>query len=82
MNKPFCVLLPVETLGRQYMRDHFVSLDYSLVDIVIPRRRIQYTSSKPGVKMNSPFHSVWFCYKMEKQENSYIHPLGTYYVDL
>ena len=51
LNKPFCVLLPVETLGCQYMRDHFVSLDSSLIDIVIPRRRIQYTSSQPGVKM-------------------------------
>lgn len=56
--KPFSLLLPMETIERQYFSKY--TKDFQLI---IPVKRYNYVES--GTK-TSPFKSCWFCWRMQK----------------
>lgn len=72
VGSPFCVLLPLETLGRQYFA-RLMETHKTRVAVLLPQRKINFDSLKQGTKRKRsacPFHSVWVCYNMKPlQEN-------------
>tara|TARA_R110002096_G_scaffold29466_3_gene88610 strand:- start:237 stop:716 length:480 start_codon:yes stop_codon:yes gene_type:complete len=58
--KPFCLLLPLDTLERKYFKKYVKGLQ-----IIIPAKRYSYTDDK----VSPPFKSVWFCWGMNIQNN-------------
>ena len=61
--KPFCLLLPLDTLERKYFKKYVKGLQ-----IIIPAKRYSYTDDK----VSPPFKSVWFCWGMNIQNNEMI----------
>ena len=59
--KPFCLLLPLDTMERKYFKKYINGLQ-----MIIPNKRYRYTGNK---KVSPPFKSVWFCWKMNIQNN-------------
>ena len=59
--KPFCLLLPLDTLERKYFKKYVKGLQ-----MIIPNKRYRYTGNK---KVSPPFKSVWFCWGMNIQNN-------------
>ena len=64
LNKPFALLMPCDTLERQYISTLFKDKDFS---IIIPHKRFRFINQNTSVSM--PFKSCWFCvgFKMKKQ---------------
>ena len=59
LNKPFALLLPLDTLERHYIKDLFNS-NTNKIQLLIPRKRYDYQ----GRKKRIPFKSVWFTYAL------------------
>jgi hypothetical protein len=59
--KPFCLLLPCDTLERKYFKKYIKGLQ-----IIIPEKRYRYNDE---AKVTPPFKSVWFCWGMNIQNN-------------
>ena len=55
INKPFCLLLPLDTLERQYMNKLMSAGDWT---VIIPNTRLKFNNNK----VTMPFKAVWFCY--------------------
>jgi hypothetical protein len=55
-NKPFCLLLPFDTIERKYLKNYSDGLQ-----IVIPQNRYKYIDNP---KANPPFKSIWMCWRM------------------
>ena len=58
LDKPFALLLPFDTLERQYMNEIMKTKD---VSIIVPHKRYKFNSNK----VTMPFKSVWICVGME-----------------
>jgi hypothetical protein len=65
LDKPFCLLIPLEALGRKYLNQYLTNRKEDIT-ILLPKRKVHFEPVKPinNKKSNSPFHSIWFCYKM------------------
>jgi len=63
-NKPFCLLLPCDTLERNYFKKYIKGLQ-----IIIPEKRYRYNNES---KVTPPFKSCWFCWRMNIQNNEMI----------
>lgn len=60
LNKPFALLLPMDTLERHYIKDLFNS-NTNKIQILIPRKRYDYTGNS---KNRTPFKSVWLIFNL------------------
>jgi len=60
-NKPFSLLLPLDTLERKYMKKYIQDLQ-----IVIPASRYSYVEDTDDKKSKPPFKSCWFCWNMQE----------------
>ena len=55
ISRPFCLLLPLDTIERKYFKKYTKGLQ-----IIIPDSRYKYSKSSP------PFKSVWCCWGMSQ----------------
>jgi hypothetical protein len=64
LNKPFCLLLPIDTLERKYISSLFRDKDFT---IIIPKKRWKFINNNSKVTM--PFKSSWFTigFKLNRQ---------------
>lgn len=62
LNKPYALLLPMDTMERQYMNDIMKTRD---VTIIIPRIRYKFNDNN----FTPPFKVCWFCigFKLDSQ---------------
>ena len=56
LNKPFCLLLAVDTLERQYISTLFKDKDFT---VIIPKKRWKFINN--GSKVTVGFKTCWFC---------------------
>lgn len=66
LGKPFCLLLPLETVSRRYMTKHYQEIKKDLC-ILFPEQRVNFIplQTKRKRASNSPFHSVWVCFQLK-----------------
>ena len=64
LGKPFCLLLPIDSLERQYISTLFKDKDLT---IIIPKKRWKFINNNSKVTM--PFKSCFFCigFGLDKQ---------------
>ena len=64
LDKPFALLVPIDTLERKYMNKLFKSKDLSLI---IPNKRYNFINGDK--KTTPPFKTIWVCYgfNLDKQ---------------
>jgi hypothetical protein len=65
LNKPFCLLVPLETLSRKYITKEIEKINKDLL-IIFPQQRVNFIPLEKIKKKqsNSPFHSVWICFHL------------------
>ena len=56
INKPFCLLVPIDTLERQYISTMFKNRDFT---IIIPKKRYNFINQSKSITMG--FKTGWFC---------------------
>jgi len=59
LNKPFIFLIPLNSLGSQWIKKYWDKLQF-----IIPRRRIAFTKKNHTTKNVAYFDCVWVCYKI------------------
>ena len=69
LDKPFIIICPSSMINTQYMRNLFANSD-SKIQIIIPKKRIQFTKLINGVVPENwtnrcAFDCFYYCYKME-----------------
>ena len=64
LDKPFALLVPMDTLDRQYFSKLFKDKD---ITIIIPIKRYNFVSNEK--KTSVPFKCIWICcnFKLDKQ---------------
>jgi len=64
LDKPFALLLALDTLDRQYISKLFHDKDFT---IIIPKKRYNFINKNSKVSM--PFKTAWFCigFGLDKQ---------------
>ena len=64
LGRPFCLLLPIDTLERKYISILFKDKDFT---VIIPKKRWKFINN--GSKVTMPFRSCWFCigFKLGRQ---------------
>ena len=64
LDKPFALLVPMDTLDRQYFSRLFKDKD---ITIIIPINRYNFVSNEK--KLTPPFKCIWICcnFKLDKQ---------------
>ena len=71
LSKPFALLVPMETVEREYFSDMFKG--DSRMQVIVPRKRYEFTSKYENSTNKVPFKSVWITYKMNlKSKNNII----------
>ena len=67
LDKPFILILPSSKINTQYFRENFKNTD-SQLQIIIPRKRIQFVKLVDGDEVDAPnkcnFDCFYYCYKM------------------
>ena len=70
-DKPFALLVPMETVERKYFADMFKG--DKRIQIIIPKKRYEFESTYSDSSGKIPFKSVWICWKMNlKSKNNII----------
>ena len=64
LSKPFCLLVPIDTLERQYISTMFKEKDFT---IIIPKKRYNFINQSKSITMG--FKCCWFCYKFNLGRN-------------
>ena len=64
LQKPFALLLPIDTLERKYIANMFG--EDNKFQVLIPKQRYNFCNNKKSI----PFKSVWFCYDMKLRSTS------------
>lgn len=62
LNKPFALLVPMETVERKYFAEMFK--EDKRIQVIIPKKRYEFESSYTDSSGKIPFKSVWICWKM------------------
>ncbi len=60
LDKPFALLLPMDTLERRYFKKMFNGKDLT---IIIPNKRFNFYGGEN--KGTAPFKTAWFCYNFK-----------------
>ena len=63
LEKPFILILPSSKINTQYVRENFKNTDSSL-QIIIPRKRIQFIKNGNELQNKCNFDCFYYCYKM------------------
>jgi hypothetical protein len=69
LDKPFIMLMPFSKINTSYFRENFKDKG---IQIIIPRKRIQFAKLKDGVETTENkcnFDCFYYCYKMNLKEN-------------
>jgi hypothetical protein len=65
LDKPFILILPTQKLNTSYLRENYKNTE---LQIIIPRKRIQFIKCVDGEKVESKnacsFDCYYYCYKM------------------
>jgi len=68
LGKPFIMILPLSKINTQYVRNIFKD-DSNPLQIIIPRKRIQFVKTEGGVPVESKnacnFDCFYYCWKMD-----------------
>ena len=68
LDKPFIMIMPSSKINTSYVRKHFVDGEKKL-QIIIPRKRIQFVKIVDGKPVESKSHCnfdcLYYCYKMD-----------------
>lgn len=64
LNKPFALLLPIDTLERKYISTLFKDKDFT---IIIPKNRYRFINN--NCKITMPFKTCWFCVGFDLKRN-------------
>ena len=71
LDKPFALLVPLETLERKYFAQMFK--DDDRLQMIVPKKRYEFESMYFDSTGKVPFKSVWMCWKMNlKSKNNMI----------
>ena len=71
LGKPFAILVPMETMERKYFNDLFK--DDESLQVIVPKKRYEFTNSYENSSNKIPFKSVWVTYNMDlKSKNNII----------
>jgi len=62
LGKPFALYVPLDTLGRAYIKELMNSPAFQLL---IPHKRTDFITDYDVNRTCPPHKTVWFCYKME-----------------
>lgn len=63
LDKPFILILPSSKIYTQYFRENFKNTESNL-QIIIPRKRIQFIKDGNELKNKCNFDCFYYCYKM------------------
>ena len=63
LDKPFILILPSAKINTQYFRENFKNTD-SPLQIIIPRKRIQFIKNGNELQNKCNFDCFYYCYKM------------------
>tara|TARA_R110002126_G_scaffold18542_1_gene70827 strand:- start:1120 stop:1605 length:486 start_codon:yes stop_codon:yes gene_type:complete len=61
LNKPFILILPSSKLNTQYVRENYKN---SELQIIIPKKRIQFIKNGNELKNKCNFDCFYYCYKI------------------
>ena len=63
LDKPFILILPLSKINTQYFRENFKNTE-SKLQIIIPRKRIQFVKNGNELQNKCNFDCFYYCYKM------------------
>jgi len=63
LDKPFILILPSSKINTQYFRENFKNTK-STLQIIVPRRRIQFIKNGNELQNKCNFDCFYYCYKM------------------
>ncbi len=63
LDKPFILILPSSKINTSYIRENFKDTEYPL-QIIIPRRRIQFIKNGNNMENKCNFDCFYYCYKI------------------
>jgi len=63
LEKPFILILPSSKINTQYVRENFKNTD-SPLQIIIPRKRIQFIKNGNELQNKCNFDCFYYCYKL------------------
>ena len=69
LNKPFILIMPSSKLNTQYLRELFMN---DLLQIIIPRKRIQFqklVDGKPVESNNCNFDCFYYCWQINLEKD-------------
>lgn len=58
-DKPFMLLMPIDTMGSVWIRKYF-----HLLEFIIPKKRYNFYKKNQEKKSSSWFDTMWVCYKI------------------
>jgi len=61
LDKPFILILPSSKINTQYVRENYKNSD---LQIIIPRKRIQFIKNGNELQNKCNFDCFYYCYKM------------------
>jgi hypothetical protein len=64
LDKPFILILPSSKINTQYVRNFFKNLNGSKLQIIIPRKRIQFIKDGKELQNKCNFDCFYYCYKL------------------
>jgi len=64
LDKPFILILPCSKICTQYIRENFKNTD-SPLQIIIPRKRIQFVKNGNELNNKCNFDCFYYCYKID-----------------
>ena len=64
LNKPFCLLLPIDTLERKYISTLFRDRDFT---IIIPKKRYKFINN--GTNVTMPFSTLGSVLGLDYRDN-------------
>ena len=63
LDKPFILIMPSSKINTQYFRENYKNTD-SQLQIIIPRKRIQFIKNGNELQNKCNFDCFYYCYKM------------------
>ncbi len=68
LDKTFILILPSSKINTQYFRENFKNSD-SQLQIIIPRKRIQFIKNGDELQNKCNFDCFYYCYKMNLERD-------------
>jgi hypothetical protein len=68
LDKPFILIMPSSKINTQYFRENFKNTE-SQLQIIIPRKRIQFIKNGNELQNKCNFDCFYYCYKMNLERD-------------